>query len=304
MVFQHYIFITKKQIAFNNNNIFFMSINMNNVYVEAFISEVYRKYQKGSLLSNTVANPKRITGVKAYFPKVDNTIAHKTNVGSPVQYSNANWEEVECILEDWEDPQIVYDAHKPKLNFDEASSMAQNISDSLGRALDQIIINSLQQTTSPDLGGAAQKLTVNLLARISETFNKKGVPYNDRYIAYVPELLTQLLLSDKATSVDYNNVKALVGGQIDSFMGFKFIPIEDRKEGGLPRNYTNKTTVCYAYDKNSVGKAVAEDIKVIVERDATMNGWKHQGTFQIGSVIIDADGVIPFTCNYDNSDLV
>jgi hypothetical protein len=280
-------------------------MGLNTVYSEAFISEVYRTYQKGTLLSNVIANPKKIVGNKAYFPKVGDSIAHRSNKGDNVMYINDDWEWVPCETEDYVAPHIVYDEDKDKFNYDTALTIAKNITDSLGRALDQIIIrNALTKTITPDIGGTTQKMTVSLLTKISEQFNNEGVPMENRYILYIPALLTQLLNDPKATSVDFASVKALIGGDIKEYMGFKFIAMEKRKEGGLPVNVTDKTVTAFAFHTGALGKAIVQSERAFIERDPTKDGWKHEGRFSIGATKILDEGIIPVTCNYDNSNLV
>jgi len=43
------------------------------------------------------------------------------------------------------------------------------------------------------------------------------------YMAYTPKQLTNLLNTTEVTSADYNTVKALVNGEVDTFAGFKFV---------------------------------------------------------------------------------
>ena len=61
----------------------------------------------------------------------------------------------------------------------------------------------------------------------------QGVPNANLYAAITAQGLGGLLNEEEITSVDYNNVKALVNGDVDTFGGFKFVVIEDRAEGGL-----------------------------------------------------------------------
>jgi hypothetical protein len=54
-----------------------------------------------------------------------------------------------------------------------------------------------------------------------------NVSANEPWYFVCTEQQKQDLLADSTvTSVDYNSVKALVGGEIDSFMGFKFVQID------------------------------------------------------------------------------
>jgi len=51
-------------------------------------------------------------------------------------------------------------------------------------------------------------------------------PNEPRYLACSERQISNLLSTTEVQSVDYNSVKALVHGEVDSFMGFKFISTE------------------------------------------------------------------------------
>ncbi|MDR2526316.1 MAG: hypothetical protein LBC92_00375 [Rickettsiales bacterium] len=275
---------------------------LNNVYEEAYISEVARQYQQGTVLSQTVSQPKKIIGYKAYFPKSYGIVAHKSNKGDNVMYLNGDWEDIPCETESYEAPQIVYDYDEHLFSFNEAVTLAKNASDSIGRARDgQIILKGLIPTTTPELGGVGEVLNVKLLSKLSTQLDDNNVPDGDRYIVYTPAVLLQLLNDDKATNSDYAAVKALIKGDIESFMGFKFVKIGKRKELSLPLNVSDKTVTCYAYHKDAVGSAVVQEQKTYIERDASKSGWKHMTKVRIGSCLIENDGVIPFIVTTDNS---
>ena len=67
-------------------------------------------------------------------------------------------------------------------------------------------------------------LSVQRLRLIKFLFDSQDVdPDEERFILVSPAALKALLFYTEVTSADYNVVKALCEGAIDSFMGFKFI---------------------------------------------------------------------------------
>jgi hypothetical protein len=78
------------------------------------------------------------------------------------------------------------------------------------------------------------------------------VPSSDRYFVGHPKGLTDLLQDTTLTSIDYNSVKALVRGEVDTFLGFTFIwtTLVDLTTGV----YTN-----YAWHKNSMLLTIGQD---------------------------------------------
>lgn len=117
----------------------------------------------------------------------------------------------------------------------------------LGRSMDDIIIEAVQataytgetgsSTTSYDSGmtvdvqvrdtGVSASdwgLNVAKLIEAKRLLDANDVdPDEPRYIAVNATQMASLLKTTKATSADYASVKALVKGEIDSFMGFKFL---------------------------------------------------------------------------------
>ena len=73
------------------------------------------------------------------------------------------------------------------------------------------------------------------------------------FLACSAAAIESMLLEDKVQSADYNVIKALVSGEVDSFMGFQFIR-------------TEKTTVtaygeeCIAFTRSGLGLCIWEDI--------------------------------------------
>jgi hypothetical protein len=70
---------------------------------------------------------------------------------------------------------------------------------------------------------ATSGLTIAKLRQAKFILDDADVDEDDpRIIAVSPRQLQDLLRTTEVTSADYNTVKALVAGQLDTFMGFKF----------------------------------------------------------------------------------
>ena len=90
-------------------------------------------------------------------------------------------------------------------------------------------------------------MTLDLLPRAKRKRAEAAVD-GDRYLALTAKALEDLLKVTEATSSDYNTVKALVQGEIDTFMGFRFIRTERLPDGGgTGRKY------CLAYTSKAIG---------------------------------------------------
>lgn len=77
------------------------------------------------------------------------------------------------------------------------------------------------------IAASAAGLTIAKLLKAREVLSKASVPMENRYMIVAPEDITSLLNTTQVTSADYNTVRALSLGQVDTFCGFKFIEVPD-----------------------------------------------------------------------------
>ena len=103
--------------------------------------------------------------------------------------------------------------------------------------------------------------------------------------------ITSLLGDDKVTSADYNSVKALVAGQIDSFMGFNFIRTERIAAAG-------GDNLALAFTQSALGLALGRDINTrISERDDKNYATQVFLSMTIGATRVEDEKVVEIACN-------
>ncbi len=110
------------------------------------------------------------------------------------------------------------------------------------------------------LGSASTKenqpLNLAKLKELAARMDEGDVPETDRRILVCTQRQLNSLLDDEhVSSADYNSVKALVSGTIDSFYGFKFV-----KYNGLPLE--NDVRTCWAFSSSSMQLAVSLDTRI------------------------------------------
>jgi hypothetical protein len=91
-------------------------------------------------------------------------------------------------------------------------------------------------------------------------------------------------------------VKALVQGEINTFMGFTFNVIGDRSEGGLTGGGSGSTRKVYAYHKMAVGMAEAMAIRTQIDYVPEKTSYLVASMFSAGAIAIDAGGCVDITC--------
>ena len=146
---------------------------------------------------------------------------------------------------DYEWADMIDDQDKLRMLIDPTSPYAVNGAYALGRAMDSDIISAAlgtaktgeNGTTSTSFDSSNQQVGVGstpaglTVAKLRETkkillSNEVDVDMDPLYIAVTAKQLDDLLGTTEVTSSDYNTVKALVQGNVDTFMGFKFIHTE------------------------------------------------------------------------------
>jgi hypothetical protein len=150
----------------------------------------------------------------------------------PLQYEKAD------LLDEW-DSELLGEVSLPQ------SELVTNHAMAFARKCDEIILAAAVGTASTGATGttntvlpAGQKiahdfvesgsaatsgLTIAKLRQAKFILDDADVDEDDpRIIAVSPRQLQDLLRTTEVTSADYNTVKALVAGQLDTFMGFKF----------------------------------------------------------------------------------
>lgn len=111
--------------------------------------------------------------------------------------------------------------------------------------------------TAGDVDVSAGVATTTQILAIKKALDDGDVPTEDRFLCYKPALVTQLLGASTApiaASSDYNTVKALVRGELDTWIGFKWIMSTLLPVAASTDYY------CFAWQKESMGAAIAKDI--------------------------------------------
>jgi hypothetical protein len=276
-----------------------MSANLSTAYVAQFDAEVKQAYQAQSVLRGTIRTRTGVVGATHRFPKIGKGVAgvriHQQDV-TPlnVSYSNAT-----ATLSDWNASEYSDIFMQQKVNFDERRELVQVVGGAIGRRFDQLVIDAMIAASSPetvsnDIGGTDSNLNVAKLREASRKLTTNNVPMQGRYILCHATNLDGLLGETEVTSSDFNVVKALVQGEIDTFMGFKFIVIGDRDEGGLPLATNDRSVV--AWHMSAVGLAEGMAPRTSIDWIPEKRSYLVSSDFSAGAVAIDDEGIAVITC--------
>lgn len=129
----------------------------------------------------------------------------------------------------------------------------------------------------------AGTLSPQRLRLIKYLFDAQDVdPDEERFIVVSPKNLQNLLTFQQVTSADYNTVKALAEGAVDTYMGFKFIMSNRLPQVGvasplgityptIPSIANTNDRLVLAYARAGLGYALQEDVKTEIAKRPDMS---------------------------------
>jgi hypothetical protein len=278
-----------------------MAVGISTAFVTLFDTEVKQAYQADAVLRNTVRLRTGVTATTHKFPKIGSGVAQLRVPQTDVTPLNVTYSQATVTLTDYiaaEYSDIFSQSH---VNFDERQELVQVVAKAIGRRSDQMIIDALAAsstslTVATSIGGAGTNLNMAKLREAARLLNTANVPAEDRYMLIHASQLSSLLSETSVTSSDFNTVKALVQGDITTFMGFNFITIGDRSEGGLTGGGSGSTRKVYAYHKMAVGMAESMAIRSEINYIPEKTSWLVSSMFSAGAIAIDAGGCVDITC--------
>lgn len=278
-----------------------MAVSISNAFVTLFDTEVKQAYQADAVLRNTVRLRTGVTASTHKFPKIGAGVAQIRVPQTDVTPLNVTYSQATVTLTDYIAAEYSDIFNQAKVNFDERQELVQVVAKAIGRRSDQMIIDALANsstslTVATSIGGAGTNMNMAKLRETARLLNTANVPAEDRYILIHASQLSSLLSETSVTSSDFNTVKALVQGEINTFMGFNFNVIGDRSEGGLAGGGSGSTRVVYAYHKMAVGMAEAMAIRSEINYIPEKTSWLVSSMFSAGATAIDAGGIVAITC--------
>lgn len=259
-----------------------MSVQITTAFVQQFSANVFLlSQQKGSRLRDAVRVDSGVNGEVAYYERIGATAAvvrTSRHGDTPLMETPHSRRRVD--LKDYEWADLVDKEDKIRLLISPESEYAQNAGYAIGRAIDDAIIVGIYGTAYSGKDGsttvvlpAGQKvaqdgtpssMTVAKLLEAKKLLDAADVdPDEPRYCAISAKALGALLVTTEVKSYDYNTVKALVRGEIDTFMGFKFI-----MTNRLPLVTTGTYRASYCWAQQGVILAVGAEQKARIDQRA------------------------------------
>jgi hypothetical protein len=277
-----------------------MSVSLSNAFVTLFDAEVKQAYQAKAMLVGAVRARRGVEGSTVRFPKVGRGVATPRISQTDVTPLNVGFSQVTLTLSDWNAAEYSDIFSQAKVNFDERQELVQVVASAMGRRQDQLILDALagsgtSLTVANSIGGATTNLNVAKLREAKRLLDKGNVPMDGRNIIVHANGLSSLLSETSVTSSDFNTVKALVQGEINTFLGFQFHVLGDRSEGGLAIDGSLDRT-CFAFHSQAIGYGEGLGMRTEINYIPEKTSWLVNEVFSAGAVAIDAEGIVSITC--------
>ena len=274
-----------------------MAQNVTTAFVTLFEAEVKQAYQAESVLRGTMRTRTGVSGNTVKFPKIGKGVATVRVPQTDVTPLNVTYSQVTATMSDYIAAEYSDIFHQSHINFDERRELVEVVSKSIARRMDQLCIDALNASggtgVGTNVGGTASNMNIEKIRATAKVMNTNNVPTGDRYLLIHASQLDAMLGETEITSQDYAAVKALVRGEINTFMGFTIKTIGDRDEGGLPKP---STRTCFAWHKDAMGYAESMAQKSEVNYIAEKTSYLVSSMFSAGSIAIDDEGIVKISC--------
>ncbi len=225
-----------------------MSVQITTAFVEQYKGNVeHLVQQKGSRLRDKVS-VETVTGKNAFFEQVGSTNARQRTTrhqDTPRMDTPHSRRRVSLIDYDWAD--LIDDEDRVRMLIDPTGPYSVAASNAMGRAMDTAIIDAADGTAFTGVAGGTSTsyaaantidvqvgispaadtgLNVGKLRAAKQVLDANEAEDDGRTMVINAKQLQNLLAETEITSSDYAAVKALVHGEVNTFLGFDFVRTE------------------------------------------------------------------------------
>jgi len=292
-----------------------MSIQITTAFIQQYRANVeHLVQQKGSRLRPLVRTETQNAEFD-FYDRIGATSAQEvTGRHQDTPLINVPHDRRRVSLRDFDWADLIDRPDRIRMLIDPTSPYSQNAAYALGRKMDEVILDAAfgsvytgktgastvsfpagQQVAVDyvETGAAANSgLTIGKLRRAKQILDQNEVdPTERRYIAMTARQMTDLLRTTEVTNADFNTVRALVQGEINSFMGFEFVRTE------LVRTNASSHRRCVAWAQSGLLLAVGQDIVTdIGPRRDKRNSTQVYVSASFGATRMEEEKVVEIIC--------
>ena len=221
-----------------------MSTQITNSFIQGFKQGIdILSQQRGSKLQNAVRNEMQSSKQDHYDQISPTAVVQRTSRHGDTPLVNTPHSRRNVTLNDYEWADLIDRQDRLRLLNAPGNAYSTNAAYAMGRKKDELILDAFTKTQTtgelgagggaPDVnvvfGSAAASddgpITVEKLIEARTYLLSEDDTDEEMFCCLTAYQVGQLLDDSRISSSDYNTVKALVAGQIDTFVGFKFIQV-------------------------------------------------------------------------------
>ena len=266
-----------------------MAITIDNAFIAQFGADVKHAYQLESKLWNAVRKRTGVVGSTSKFQTLGAVSAYTKTRNADLTVLEPAHAQVTVTLTDHYATTLADDLDLLKTNVDIRREYVKVVSKAIAKKIDEIVIAAAIAGSNAATAGGA--LSVARVLEVKKMLDNAGVPDTGRVYVVGASAMSGFLADTKVSSSDYNSVKALVQGQVDTFIGFKFIQVPDSYLT-LNTTPTPDTRLCFAFHEDAIGVAVGQEPKTFVEWSPDKHAHWIKAVLSMGAAIVDANGVV------------
>lgn len=307
-----------------------MSDQITTAFTKQFGRTVNLKLQQDGSKVRRCVTEEPMNGEEAFFEQVGSTSANEVTTrhgDSPLNVTPHDRRRVTLRFFDWGD--LIDKFDKVRMLIDMESPYVQNAAKALGRCLDDVILgggvagespigtygdgstgailgtaytgkagatstafDTTNQVVAMNFGGTNVGLTVPKLIDARRIYRVAEVDLDAEqlYIAVSALQEANLLNTTPVTSADYAGVKALVNGNVNSFLGYEFVRTQR-----IPK--TGSDWYVLSWVKSGITLGVGQDItSKIAERSDKKFSWYAYLAMAFGGVRMEEGKAVRIQC--------
>ena len=284
-----------------------MADTQSEIYAQAYGRNIMQlAQQKYSKLINFVFMRPNVTGKTFFQDRIGSwsmAVKGGRNVATP--NNDPSLSRRMGTLVDYHDARLLDRGDELRTISDPRSAYTIAAAGSLGRKIDDVILSaavgaanygetglsSVTHSNTVAVATVGYPTLANIVA-IKKKFDDADVEEEDRIMVITPTSLSNLLQIDKFASQDYAAVKALVRGDIDSFLGFKWIATT-RIASIAGGNLAAGSYSCIAFQKFGIALAMGAAPMVRTdERTDLSYSWQIYYELNIGAVRLEEARIV------------
>lgn len=290
-----------------------MSTEITEAFVQQYRSNIiHLSQQDDSRLINRVTIKENVTGKNVFFDRLGlQTMTQLTSRHADTMQQDTPHSRRMAPLAPYTVADLIDDPDQIRTLIDPTNPYAKAQGSAIGRTQDDIIIAAALGTAATGETGSgsqtlpgAQKVTIQIGGGGSDAFlnldkvlaakrimDAAEVDKNGRYLVYDAIQMEAMLKLEKVTSSDYNVIRALVMGEINTYLGYTWVHSERLTTD------SNSDTQVFCFQEEGLGLGIGRLRETRITEESTKNYATQVWSYlDMGAVRIEDVKVVEIAC--------